>query len=115
MSREAWGDPPDPEPQMCPLCGEQWHAEGCELGAEVSRRLKAEKRCSEWADIAGAHGAEVDRLRSIVQQLQAAEEGAKDAFGVVVQEKHDALAECKRLRALLDAAYADQRRARIVA
>jgi hypothetical protein len=43
MSREAWGDPPDPEPQMCPLCGGEWHAEGCELGQEVARRLKAER------------------------------------------------------------------------
>jgi hypothetical protein len=42
MSREAWGDPPDPEPQRCPVCDGEWHAEGCELGEEVSRRLKAE-------------------------------------------------------------------------
>jgi hypothetical protein len=42
VSREAWGDPPDPEPQRCPVCDGEWHAEGCELGEEVSRRLKAE-------------------------------------------------------------------------
>ncbi len=42
MSREAWGDPPDPEPQRCPVCDGEWHTEGCELGEEVSRRLKAE-------------------------------------------------------------------------
>ena len=42
MSREAWGDPPDPEPQRCPVCDGEWHAEGCVLGEEVSRRLKAE-------------------------------------------------------------------------
>ena len=42
MSREAWGDPPDPEPQRCPVCDGERHAEGCELGEEVSRRLKAE-------------------------------------------------------------------------
>ena len=29
MSREAWGDPPDPEPVCCPNCGEQQHTEGC--------------------------------------------------------------------------------------
>lgn len=23
MSREAWGDPPDSEPQCCPMCGER--------------------------------------------------------------------------------------------
>lgn len=96
MSREAWGDPPDPEPQMCPLCGGEYHVEGCELGEEVSRRLKAES--------------EVSRLRAAVQQLEAAEEGAKEAFGVVVQEKHDALAECKRLRELLEDCHAQIRR-----
>ena len=42
MSCEVWGDPPDPEPQRCPVCDGEWHAEGCELGEEVSRRLKAE-------------------------------------------------------------------------
>ncbi len=45
-----------------------------------------------------------------LQDLEAAEEGAKEAFGVVVQEKRDALAECKRLRELLDSAYAQIRR-----
>lgn len=44
MSREAWGDPPEQEPQRCPVCDGEWHAEGCELGEEVSRRLKAERR-----------------------------------------------------------------------
>lgn len=43
MSREAWGDPPEREPQRCPVCDGEWHAEGCELGAEVSRRLDAER------------------------------------------------------------------------
>ena len=45
MSREAWGDPPERQepPQLCPVCGGEWHAEGCELGAEVSRRLDAER------------------------------------------------------------------------
>lgn len=44
MSREAWGDPPERQepPQRCPVCDGEWHAEDCELGQEVSRRLKAE-------------------------------------------------------------------------
>ncbi|MEY5098412.1 MAG: hypothetical protein RJA36_1131 [Pseudomonadota bacterium] len=41
MSREAWGDPPDPEPQYCPVCGGQEHVEGCEFSKEVEQRLKA--------------------------------------------------------------------------
>ena len=44
--------------------------------------------------------------------LLLAEEGAKEAFGHVVQQKQDAEAECKRLRQLLDAAHAQIGRAR---
>lgn len=45
MSREAFGDPPESQepPQLCPVCGGDWHAEDCEFGKEVSRRLKAER------------------------------------------------------------------------
>lgn len=54
MSWEAWGTPPDKQepPQRCPVCDGEWHAEDCELGQEVSRRLSAE--------------AEVARLRAIL-------------------------------------------------
>ena len=44
MSREAFGDPPEQEPQRCPVCDGEWHAEDCELGQEVSRRLEAERQ-----------------------------------------------------------------------
>ncbi len=54
----------------------------------------------------------VGRLSARVQELEAAEEGAKEAFGVVVQEKHDAMTECGRLRTLLDAAYSSEARLR---
>ena len=30
MSREAWGDPPDPERVLCPDCGNTQHTKGCE-------------------------------------------------------------------------------------
>ena len=45
MSREAFGDPPESQepPDLCPVCGNDWHAEDCEFGQEVSRRLKAER------------------------------------------------------------------------
>ena len=74
MSREAWGDPPDPEPQFCPLCGEQWHAEGCELGAEVSRRIDAERASAKLQaaldaaeDQAAKNADEVLNLRAALQ------------------------------------------------
>jgi hypothetical protein len=54
-----------------------------------------------------------DRLLYAAQLLDLmalSEQGAQDAFGVVVQEKHDALAECKRLRELLDDCHAQIRR-----
>lgn len=43
MSWEAWGTPPDPEPEYCPMCGERNHVQGCELGAMQARALKAEE------------------------------------------------------------------------
>ena len=45
MSREAFGDPPESQepPDLCPVCGNDWHAEDCEFGKEVMRRLKAER------------------------------------------------------------------------
>ena len=52
------------------------------------------------AKISGA-AAELRRQAAEIERLTATEEGAKEAFGVVVQDKRDALAECKRLRQLL--------------
>lgn len=52
-------------------------------------------------------------LRSMhaeIEQLRLAEEGAKEAFGHVVQQKRELEAECKRLRGLLDGAYDTIRR-----
>lgn len=45
MSREAFGDPPESQepPQVCPVCGGEWHAEDCDFGKEVALRLKAER------------------------------------------------------------------------
>lgn len=43
-------------PQRCPVCDGEWHAEDCELGNEVARRLKAE--------------AERDKLRAEVERLR---------------------------------------------
>jgi hypothetical protein len=45
-------------------------------------------------------------LRARISELEAAEDGAKEAFCVVVQQKHDAQHEAAHLRALLDSAHA---------
>jgi hypothetical protein len=52
-------------------------------------------------------GAEEDaaQLRIKVRELELAEEGAKEAFGHVVQDKRDLEAEVRRLQALLDGAH----------
>lgn len=44
-------------------------------------------------------------LEGRVRELELAEEGAREAFGQVVQQKHDAQAECQRLSTLLAAAH----------
>lgn len=49
-------------------------------------------------------------LRARVAELEATEEGAKVAFGHVVEQKRAAEKECMRLQGLLAAAYADIRR-----
>ena len=45
-----------------------------------------------------------------IEQLKLAEEGAKEAFDVVAQSKHDLKEECNRLRKLLDSAHDQIRR-----
>lgn len=49
-------------------------------------------------------------LRAQIRDLELAEEGAKEAFGHVVQQKRELEKECGRLRELLDGAYASIRR-----
>ena len=65
MSREAFGDPPESQepPDLCPVCGNDWHAEDCEFGKEVSRRLKAERDAHKLAF-------ENDQLRREAERLQ---------------------------------------------
>lgn len=65
MSREAFGDPPESQepPDLCPVCGNDWHAEDCEFGKEVARRLKAERDAHRLAF-------ENDRLCREVERLQ---------------------------------------------
>lgn len=65
MSREAFGDPPESQepPQVCPLCGGEWHAEDCEFGKEAARRLKAERDAHKLAF-------ENDQLRREAERLQ---------------------------------------------
>lgn len=60
---------------------------------------------------AEARGADALREKLAgIEQLRLAEEGAKEAFGHVVQQKRDLEKECKRLRGLLDGAYETIRR-----
>jgi hypothetical protein len=42
MSREAFGDPPDREPEYCPNCGSDFYMPGCTHCDEVKRRCAAE-------------------------------------------------------------------------
>lgn len=65
MSREAFGDPPESQepPQVCPVCGGEWHAEDCEFGQEVGRRLRAERDAHRLAF-------ENEQLRRDAERLQ---------------------------------------------
>lgn len=76
MSREAWGDSPESQepPQVCPVCGGEWHAEGCEFGEEVSRRLKAERDAHKLAF-------ENEQLRREAKRLQGLLDAAHQIMG----------------------------------
>ena len=65
MSREAFGDPPESQeaPDLCPVCGNDWHSEDCEFGKEVARRLKAERDAHKLAF-------ENEQLRREAKRLQ---------------------------------------------
>ena len=65
MSREAFGDSPESQepPDLCPVCGNDWHTEDCEFGKEVARRLKAERDAHKLAF-------ENEQLRREVERLQ---------------------------------------------
>ena len=72
MSRDAFGDPPEGQepPQTCPVCGEEWHTEGCEFGEEVSRRLKAERDAHKLAFENAGLRREVERLHGLLAAAQ---------------------------------------------
>lgn len=86
MSREAWGDPPDPEPQFCPNCGEQQHTDGCEVCELDKRRIAAES--------------EVNRLRC---QLRVASGWIVEALKVLDTLDPDDTHEAEELRKLVKA------------
>ncbi len=48
-------------------------------------------------------------IRRLKRKAELTEEGSKEAFGAVVQQKRDAEAECKKLRELLELAYTQLR------
>lgn len=80
MSREAFGDPPESQepPDLCPVCGNDWHAEDCEFGKEVARRLKAERDAHRLAFKNDQLRREAERLQKLLTAVhQIAEELAR--------------------------------------
>jgi hypothetical protein len=62
MSWEAWGTPPDPEPELCPLCDSTCHTpEQCEVAASEARSRAYWERV-----MAGALKYQLDELRRAV-------------------------------------------------
>lgn len=70
---------------------------GLERDCQHGQLARACDRCADSAEIA--------ELRERVRLLELAEEGAKEAFGHVVQQKRAAEAKCKKLEGQLAAAY----------
>ena len=86
------------------------HRDARHAAAELALAADAELEQQTRHAIYEAEAAQLTApLRARVAQLEAAEEGAKVAFSHVVDTKQAAEKECIRLRALLDAAYAQIR------
>ena len=52
MSREAFGDPPEPMAPRCPVCDGTEHTNDCELGEEMAKRRRCERELAEWREMA---------------------------------------------------------------
>ncbi len=52
MSREAFGDPPEPMAPRCPVCDGTEHTNDCELGEEMAKRRQCERELAEWREMA---------------------------------------------------------------
>ena len=97
---------------QCKSCGGFCKRSGCERASAdaewgIRGELAAALKC--WHRLTGEEAAElvafVTALKEEADQLRLAEEGAKEAFCHVVQQKRDLEAEVKRLQELLAAAY----------
>ena len=70
-------------------------AAACWAVACSERVRKVEERCSAWADIAGAHGAQVDRLKALLREVSAkrwecaTEDGACPDCGAEDGDEHE--------------------------
>ena len=88
--------------------------DGFDLSALPKKAADEINRMRELADSEGTRAVEYMRrarkAEADVAHLMLADEGAKEAFGHVVQQKRDLDDECKRLRRLLDGAYETIRR-----
>lgn len=67
-------------------------------------------RAREAADRIESDAKEIKRLKSEVSRLEREEEGAKEAFGVIIQEKRDLENRCDCLQKSLDEAHDQIRR-----
>lgn len=97
----------------CPFCGVE--PEVLIRGAgEYAKNPKARCRTEECAgaslpvvciDVPEQVEAWNRRDNTEIEKLRLAEEGAKEAFSVIVQDKRNLEAKCKQLQKLLDGAY----------
>lgn len=73
MSREAWGDPPEPMAPRCPVCDGTEHTNDCELGEEMAKRQRCERELSEWREMALSQAGDAGLLaRAMKAETEAA-------------------------------------------
>ncbi len=67
MSREAFGDPPEPMAPRCPVCDGTEHTNDCELGEEMAKRQQCERELAEWREMALSQAGDAGVLRRMVK------------------------------------------------
>jgi len=67
MSREAWGDPPEPQAPRCPVCDGTEHTNDCELGEEMAKRQQCERELAEWRELALSQAGDAGLLARMVK------------------------------------------------
>lgn len=85
--------------------GREYRTDAEQGGNLCPHAMRARQLWAAWRDRAALAADATRSLQQEVERLKLAEEGAKEAFGHVVEQTRDLDADCKKLRQLLGVAH----------